>query len=263
VKINKIRNCKPQTKTNMEVHHHPNVEKKNFKEYFLEGLMIFLAVMLGFIAENFREKIVSNEKELNYMKSIIGDLKQDTAELSRVFFKQKFLINEIDSALNIPVETLKNIAAQDNFFHHYLYFYSLLSTFNPHDNTLAQLKNAGGFSVVRKSDVLDSIGELNLIYQNLISSDNHWYDQFYGKVTDAGSQLIKCPSFIISLDDAVLKTPKNVEVFTNYNMLLMQQLYSYINMEKGQMLQCIDREIQYQAMAIRLINFINKKYNLE
>jgi hypothetical protein len=29
---------------NMEVHHHPKVEKKNFKEYFLEFIMIFLAV---------------------------------------------------------------------------------------------------------------------------------------------------------------------------------------------------------------------------
>jgi len=32
----------------MEVHHHPHVEKKKFKEYFLEFLMIFLAVTLGF-----------------------------------------------------------------------------------------------------------------------------------------------------------------------------------------------------------------------
>jgi hypothetical protein len=28
----------------MEVHHHPNLERKNFKEYFLEFLKIFLAV---------------------------------------------------------------------------------------------------------------------------------------------------------------------------------------------------------------------------
>jgi hypothetical protein len=34
--------------TNMEVHYHPNVEKKNFKEYFLGFLMIFLAVTMGF-----------------------------------------------------------------------------------------------------------------------------------------------------------------------------------------------------------------------
>jgi len=44
----------------MEVHHHPKVEKKNFKEYFLEGLMIFLAVTLGFFAETMRETIVEN-----------------------------------------------------------------------------------------------------------------------------------------------------------------------------------------------------------
>jgi len=218
----------------MEVHHHPDVDqKKKFKEYFLEFLMIFLAVTLGFFAENIREKIVSNERELNYMRSIVEDLKRDTAELRYVFFKQNFLINEIDSALNIPVETLRNVRVQDNFFRYYLYFYSLLSTFNPHDNTLTQLKNAGGFSVLHRSDVLDSIGELDLLYQNLIVSDNYWYNQFYGKVADVGSQVIKCPSFIISLDAPKLEATKEVEVFTNYNMLLLQQLYSYINMEKG------------------------------
>ncbi|MDP9048541.1 MAG: hypothetical protein M3N14_10415, partial [Bacteroidota bacterium] len=40
---------KPQTET-MEVHHHPQIEKKGLKEYFFEGLMIFLAVMMGYFA---------------------------------------------------------------------------------------------------------------------------------------------------------------------------------------------------------------------
>lgn len=44
-----------QTKT-MEVYHHPDVgsdshRKKNFKEYFLEFIMIFLAVTMGFFTE--------------------------------------------------------------------------------------------------------------------------------------------------------------------------------------------------------------------
>jgi hypothetical protein len=47
----------PSKIQNMEVHHHPHVEKKNFKDYFLEFVMIFLAVTLGFIAENIREDI--------------------------------------------------------------------------------------------------------------------------------------------------------------------------------------------------------------
>src|SRR5450631_904147 len=49
----------PQT-TDMEVHHHPDVEKKGLKEYLLEGLMIFLAVTMGFIAENVREHITEH-----------------------------------------------------------------------------------------------------------------------------------------------------------------------------------------------------------
>jgi hypothetical protein len=39
----------------MEVHHHPHVEKKNFKEYLLEGLMIFIAVTMGFFAGTFKK----------------------------------------------------------------------------------------------------------------------------------------------------------------------------------------------------------------
>ena len=48
----------------MEVHHHPHVEKKSFKEYLLEGLMIFLAVTMGFIAESIREHITESKHEV-------------------------------------------------------------------------------------------------------------------------------------------------------------------------------------------------------
>ena len=49
----------------MEVHHHPHVPNhaKPWKEYLLEGLMIFLAVSLGFIAENIREHISEQNKK--------------------------------------------------------------------------------------------------------------------------------------------------------------------------------------------------------
>ena len=55
----------------MEVHHHPHVEKKSFKEYLLEGLMIFLAVSMGFIAENIRENITKHEKEQHLMEMLV------------------------------------------------------------------------------------------------------------------------------------------------------------------------------------------------
>jgi hypothetical protein len=55
----------------MEVHHHSGMhhKKKNFKEYFLEFLMIFLAVTLGFFAENLRESQVQKDTTGKYVES--------------------------------------------------------------------------------------------------------------------------------------------------------------------------------------------------
>lgn len=69
----------------MEVHHHPDLhhKKKDFKEYFLEFLMIFLAVTLGFFAEGLRENISDHSKEKEYIVSIIQDMKKDIEKLEK------------------------------------------------------------------------------------------------------------------------------------------------------------------------------------
>ena len=51
----------------MEVHHHPHIptHAKPWKEYLLEGLMIFVAVTLGYGAENVREHYVETKKAID------------------------------------------------------------------------------------------------------------------------------------------------------------------------------------------------------
>lgn len=58
----------------MEVHHHPHDpaaphHKKNWKSYFWEFLMLFLAVFCGFLAENQRELMDSE----NFPRDTIVD----------------------------------------------------------------------------------------------------------------------------------------------------------------------------------------------
>jgi hypothetical protein len=50
----------PAETPKMEVHHHPDLSHgpKSWKRYLLEGLMIFVAVTLGFFAEQLREHFV-------------------------------------------------------------------------------------------------------------------------------------------------------------------------------------------------------------
>jgi len=89
-------NRPPQTEQ-MEVHHHPDVEKKGLKEYLLEGLMIFIAVMMGFFAESLREHIADHEREQQYMESLARDLALDTVALKAGFPVKEQRLAAIDS----------------------------------------------------------------------------------------------------------------------------------------------------------------------
>src|SRR5215813_617256 len=80
----------------MEIHH-PKVEKKNFKEYLLEGLMIFIAVTLGFFAESIRENMLDKKMLQSYMEQMCENLKADTSRCNHaLLFNEKSSI-EIDS----------------------------------------------------------------------------------------------------------------------------------------------------------------------
>jgi hypothetical protein len=57
----------------MEVHHHSHHPKK-WKEYITEFLMLFLAVSLGFLAENLREGYVEKERSHELVSSFIKDV---------------------------------------------------------------------------------------------------------------------------------------------------------------------------------------------
>ncbi len=64
----------------MEVHHHPHVptHSKPWKEYLIEGLMIFVAVTLGYGAENIREHYINKHKGIISVQNLYKDLKEDS-----------------------------------------------------------------------------------------------------------------------------------------------------------------------------------------
>src|SRR5436190_12387177 len=83
----------------MEVHHHPHIEKKKFKEYFLEFLMIFLAVTMGFFAESYREHLSDRLKEKEYISSLREDMKTDTLNLTKGILELQEKIIQLDSLM--------------------------------------------------------------------------------------------------------------------------------------------------------------------
>jgi hypothetical protein len=133
-----IVNCESE----MEIHHHPEVEKKGFKEYLLEGLMIFIAVMLGFFAESLREHVSENKKAKDYAVTLYSDLKLDTAELDGYLNYFRYATANTDTLLKLLSEAdIKQIPSGK------LYWFGLFGgayhIFTPHDATLLEMKNSG------------------------------------------------------------------------------------------------------------------------
>jgi hypothetical protein len=96
---------------NMEVHHHPQLDHKPkpIKEYLLEGLMIFIAVMMGFIAENIREDITNREHAHQLVTQLVQDLKADTANLNFIYEGENRILkdnNALFAMLQQPIATV-------------------------------------------------------------------------------------------------------------------------------------------------------------
>jgi hypothetical protein len=145
------------TQLPMEVHHHPDLHhaKKKWKEYFLEFLMIFLAVTLGFIAENIRESISEHERAKAFASSMLKDLQEDTAQLRpyRIYFD--YAANNVDTLMQmLSAHELKDIPTGK------LYWYSLWGGahrfFIPNDATFQQMKSSGALRYFDKTVAYDA-----------------------------------------------------------------------------------------------------------
>ena len=94
----------------MEVHHHPQLDHspKPWKEYLLEGLMIFIAVMMGFIAENVREAITNHQHVKELTSQLVQDLKTDTTQLNEIYQFETGILKTTDTLINLLQPPLKN-----------------------------------------------------------------------------------------------------------------------------------------------------------
>ena len=98
-----------QETENMEVHHHPKVEKKNFKEYFLEFIMIFLAVTMGFIAENIREHFTEAKNVHQNLEAFKNDLLHHQSYFKETINDFTKVLPRYDSLVEIFFEQKENL----------------------------------------------------------------------------------------------------------------------------------------------------------
>ena len=253
-----------QQTENMEVHKHPHhvTHKKKWGEYLLEFLMLFLAVFLGFLVENYRESLVNKEKEHHYLQNMVADLKADTADVNFAIYYQQLWCNHLDSALQIPIERLRDINTQDTFFYHFFPYYSWMQAFIQNDNTITQLR-AGGFNLVRNENTIDSINLLYNYYKD-VKFGSDYNIVCYWDVARKAQLLINLPTPAPTIEEVVPKRiPENIEIFIQYDKAAIKQLYSMINNSRGSLIATIVSEKHYRQKAEKLLAYLQNKYHLK
>ena len=140
----------------MEVHHpHHLTHKKKWTEYLLEFFMLFLAVFLGFLAEYQLEHVIEHQREKEYMRSMIEDLKSDSTMFENNAKLRGSRIEMIDSLIVLLSSSNLNEKGND------VYFFgrniSPPTNIFPNDRTIQQLKSSGNLRLIKNKDISNSI----------------------------------------------------------------------------------------------------------
>lgn len=248
----------------MEVHHHSHHPKK-WREYITEFLMLFLAVTLGFFAENIREHYIEKEREEKFIQIVHEDLVNDITSLTKIDSLYKIRIIKEDSLINILSDInidntndlyyLARINSVRNFFHH-------------SKNGFQQLKNAGGLRLISDIDIIkkiqayensvDEIEELQHLTEDLLMNYREKMAVMFRG--DVFKQMYTNPTGVQS--DKFTRPTNNPPLVSNnpadINELLIKALYVHNNT-----INILEKSKKIRREALDLDNILINQYHLK
>lgn len=248
----------------MEVHHHSHTPRKKWHHYFFEFLMLFLAVTLGFLVENQREHFIENKREKEYIRSMIEDLRLDTAGLSDDNNTRKEAVIMYDSVITLLNKKNRTQFGQQRIY--YLIRMGLRSSPFPklNDRTYEQMKSSGNLRLIHDKEIADKITKYYFNTKEFsINSDQTLLRlqsliEYQGKVFDGAvfQEMTNTKSFEINQptgNPALITEDKKIlnELSVRIHYVLSILLYSR-NFITG-----------LQNEASQLIGSLKKEYELE
>ena len=253
----------------MEVHTHSHTARKKWTHYLWEFLMLFLAVFCGFLAENKREHMIEHQREKQFMRSMVEDIKSDTSLLSNGIRGSVEIMTanfQLLKELTNP-ETANNSLRAFSLWKHSDFYPNFLQN----DRTLQQLKNSGSLRLIRNKNVSDSIMEYDrqlrwlfeaqdnvnhIILQNQQYSFRLFSTLSFGKKTLADSLQYA----VWRVDSVLLREPVPL---LNTDPSFIEEVYGF-RLEFADYMTDLHRNQQSSyGRAKRLIDFIKKEYRLK
>lgn len=137
----------------MEVHHpHHLSHKKKWKEYILEFLMLFFAVTLGFVAENYRDVYIEKERAHELIIQLKTDINNNIRLIDSVVKRDKTISLKFDSAMVYLVSN-KRINTDSL----YKNLPSNIYRFQSKNDIYNQMKSSGSLRYIKDKLLLEKI----------------------------------------------------------------------------------------------------------
>ena len=148
-----------------------NASKTSKWAFILEFILVFLAVTLSFLVDNWREKQGRKESERQHMRMLLSDLKEDIHRLDSNSVVRCNREKKLDSLVDLLGE--KDLYSKAPALYRLALSVDIYETFFRNDRTIIQFKNAGGMTMIRN----DSISAAIMDYDGYIISEIDWNNE--------------------------------------------------------------------------------------
>jgi hypothetical protein len=245
----------------MEVHAHTHTPRKKWTHYFWEFLMLFLAVFCGFLAEYQLEHKIEKDREKQYIHNLIKDLEQDTTALAED-------INALLAHLERN-DTLMKLLSDQHVKDHGsdLYYFARRASRSVrvaiHDATIQQMRNSGGFRLIRNQKVSRAIIEYynRLIFIAYLHDIEHSETNEYRKMAiDVFHPTVF--NSIVTANNEVARPPGNPSLLT-YDAKILLRLAGMVGYITNTKLGLSKAETGMIQAARELILLIKKEYYIK
>jgi hypothetical protein len=248
----------------MEVHQHTHTARKKWYHYFWEFFMLFLAVTLGFIVENWREHTVEHRREKQFVRSMIEDLKFDTASLNGYMTDQKRALEAYDSVIFLLNQKSRTAAEQKRLYYQLRIAMRLGGYPETNESTYEQMKSSGNLRLFSEQYIADSISryyfklkDIALITTQLLLRQQSLLD-YEGEVFNGSAfqSMVDKKTFTFNEPPGNPPLMTDDERFINKCVIRIHYLFSLMLFSQN----FIKNQVNEAA---RLILFLKKEYHLE
>jgi len=222
--------------------------------------MLFLAVFCGFLAEYQLEHVIEHNREKQFIRTYIEDLKADTAAISKNIKYRREKLVQLDSLMFLLGN--QKIKGYESDLYYLGRILVRTNRFQSNDRTIIQLKNSGSLRLIRNEEAADSMVSYQKLVEIIMVNQEDEHDE-RNKAYEIVSKMFNPFVFDKMLSINGVERPTHNPPLRTYDQNVQMDLAAYVHTIKGSTYLIESRLEQLQDKAKKLISFLTKEYDIE